>query len=119
MRKSESLVKIHVRNQIQQDFRKQYAIEIGINLKSFCNNYHYFYHAGSFPQSLRLIRSKAIVGQISMGIPIPGKKDMRLDFSAMTQNDIKKGLGICSFKVGHTWDYSAFTTFKVIHTVLS
>lgn len=30
----------------------------------------------------------------------------------MSQNDLKKGLGICAIKLGHTWEKSAETTVK-------
>jgi hypothetical protein len=59
-------------------------VEMAINMKSFCKHYHQFYYAGHTGQALSLIRVKALVSSVNFTIPIPGKKNMSLDFSVMT-----------------------------------
>jgi predicted translin family RNA/ssDNA-binding protein len=46
VRKSENLIKVNIRNQLQQTYKKEYGFVLEINMKSFCNNYHRFYFAG-------------------------------------------------------------------------
>jgi hypothetical protein len=75
--------------------------EVAVNMKSFCNNYYRFYYSGNLGQALKLIRTKALATSISFQVPIPGRPKHKFDFQGMFQNDIKKGLGISHFKIGH------------------
>ncbi len=86
-------------------------IEFGVNMKSFCKNYEHLYYAGRAGQSLNLIRCRALVTSVNFTLPI--KKNHHLDFQIMTQNDIKKGLGVSMWKMGYTWDKSPQVTYKV------
>jgi hypothetical protein len=107
------LIRTHVRNQIQTTYRKQFMVEMSFNMKSFCKHYHHFYYAGQSAQALQLIRAKALVSSVNFVIPIPGKRNMGLDFQVMTQNDLKKGLGIAMWKIGYHWDRSPTVNYKV------
>jgi hypothetical protein len=86
-------------------------IEIGVNMKSFCKNYHQFYYSGHLGRSFKLIRARALVSSVNLNLPINAKNT--LDFQVMTQNDLKKGLGLCYMKIGHTYERSSSLAFKV------
>eukprot|EP00347_Sterkiella_histriomuscorum_P012930 403366679 len=92
LRKSKSLIRNHLKNQINNEYQKHFMIEFGMNMKSFCNNYHHFYHAGQLGQSIKLIRSKSLIGSVNFSLPLPKSKHS-LDFQVMSQNDLRKGLG--------------------------
>ena len=46
LRKSQNLIRSHIRNQLQNEHKKSYMIEVSFNFKSFCNNYRQFYYSG-------------------------------------------------------------------------
>jgi len=107
------MLRSHVRNQIMQEYRKQYMIELQVNMKSFCKNYWQMYYSGHFGRSLQFIRAKAMVASINFQVPIPSAKNHKLEFQAMTQNDLAKGLGISHWKVAHSYDLSPVSNMKV------
>jgi hypothetical protein len=88
-------------------------VEMAIDMKGFCKHFTNFYYAGRTWQAFRLIKAKALVSSVNFGVPIPGKKNMSLDFSVMTQNDLKKGLGVAFMKVGHNWEWSPTLAYRV------
>ena len=69
-----------MRNQIQAAYGKNYMVEIGVNMKSFCNNYYNFYYSGHIGQSFKLIRVKSLVSSINFNIPIPYFERNSLEF---------------------------------------
>ena len=86
-------------------------IELGVNLKGFTKNYSQMYYAGHAGQSLSLIRCKSLVSSVNFAMPV--KKNQHLDFHIMTQNDLKNGLGVSMWKIGHTWEKCPEVTYKV------
>ena len=113
LRKSQNLIRSHIRNQLQNQYKKHYMVELSFNMKSFCNNYHHFYYAGKLGQSLKLIRTKSMVTSVNLSFPIPHTKLHVLDFQVMAQNDIKKGLGISMLKIGHNYERSPTLALRV------
>lgn len=59
-------------------------VEMAVDMKSFCKNYHKFYYAGQTAQVLQLVRAKALVSSVNFAIPISSRKDMTMDFQVMT-----------------------------------
>ncbi len=80
LRKSQNLIRSHIRNQLQNEYKKHYMVELSFNLKNFCNNYRHFYYAGQLGQSIKLIRAKSMVSSVNFSFPIPKKKNHVLDF---------------------------------------
>lgn len=58
-------------------------IEFGVNMKTFCNNYYLFYHAGQLGRSLKLIRAKTLIASVNFSLPLP-KSNHSLDFNVMS-----------------------------------
>jgi hypothetical protein len=81
-------------------------VELGVNMKSFCNTYSQFYQSEHLGSAFRLIRVKSLISSINFSMAVPNTKNQTLEFQAITQNDLKKSLGVCSWKVGHTYEKS-------------
>ena len=115
MSKGQRLVREEVRKQVQQEYQKRYTLEVGVNLKGFCNHYKSFYLAGQPGNAFRLIRTRAFSTAVAFQVPLPNMEEWKqnLEFQAGTNNDLKQGLGVTHWRVGHTISRDGAATFKV------
>ncbi|CDW77285.1 UNKNOWN [Stylonychia lemnae] len=111
LRKSKAIIRQHLKGQISNEYQKSFSIDLGVNLRSFSKNYYQFYYAGQLGRSLKLIRTNTFSTNVNFSLPLK-KYNQVIDFSVQTQNDLKQGLGLCNYKVSHTYNYKPELYFK-------